>query len=285
VKFEERYVHTGDIALNVAEWPAASPGAPPVDAPPVDAPPVLLIHGYGSNWHTWGRVVDKLAKEFHLFATDLRGMGRSGRFGEGSRRQTWADDVANLIGKLGDRPVFLIGHSLGGWVTAAVAAQHPELVSRAVLVEPYSGTNSEVHKQERNRRQEHREQRAELIRLAVTPDDLLPAVREQYADASEDSVGRIARMWFDLDPVLESGITSPAGETETFDEIFNAIQCPTLLIRGAVDKGGILSDGEADRVAGLIPDSRSLLWPRVGHSPHIARNHDFIRAVKRFHSE
>lgn len=271
----ERYVHNGDIAMNVAEWPVPSP----------DATPMLLVHGYGSNWHTWGRVTEKLALVFHLYATDLRGMGRSGRFGKNSRRQTWADDIAQLIGKLGDRPVMLVGHSLGGWVTAAVAAKHPELVSKAVLVEPYSGMQSEVNKQERARRQEHREQQAELIRSAVTPDDLVPAVRERYAQASEDSVMRIARMWFELDPVLETSLNSRSGDSETFDEMFSAIECPTLIIRGAVEKGGILSDEESDRLTRLIPHSRALSWPRIGHSPHIARNHDFIRAVTRFHAE
>ena len=277
MKFTERYVHTGDIAMNVAEWSAPSPDALPMA--------MVLVHGYGSNWHTWGRVTDKFAQDFHLYAVDLRGMGRSGRFGKGSRRQTWADDVARLIGMLVDRPVLLIGHSLGGWITAAVAAQRPELVSKAVLVEPYSGVHSEVRRRERVRRQEHRERRAGLIRSAITPADLVPSVREQYSEASDDSVERIARMWFELDPVLETDLNSSSDDAESFDEMFSAIQCPTLIIRGAVERGGILSDEEADRLAGLIPDSRALYWPRIGHSPHIARNHDFIRAVKRFHAE
>lgn len=275
MNFTERYVHTGKVAMNVAEWSAPSPGASPM----------VLVHGYGSNWHTWGRVTEMLSAVFHLHAVDLRGMGRSGRFGSGSSRQTWADDMAQLIDMLTARPVLLVGHSLGGWVTVAVAAQRPELVSRAVLVEPYSGSRSEVGSQERTRRQGQREQRAERIRSAVTPEDLVPEVKEQYGDASEDSVRRLARMWFEMDPVLETGLTSPSGNTETFDEIFSAVRCPTLIIQGAADKGGILSDGETDRIAGLIPDARVLRWPRVGHSPHIARNYDFIRALKRFGAE
>ena len=72
MSFTERYVHTGKIALNVAEWDASLP----------ESPVLVLVHGYGSNWNTWGRVVDKLAEEFKLFAVDLRGMGRSGRYGK-----------------------------------------------------------------------------------------------------------------------------------------------------------------------------------------------------------
>ncbi len=273
--YTERYVHTSRVALNVAEWGAPSP----------DSPTMVLLHGYGSNWHTWGRVVDKLSSEFHLYALDLRGMGRSGNFGAGSTRQTWADDVAAAIPKLSSRPVYLVGHSLGGWVAAAVAAQKPELVTKAVLVEPYSGANSEVRKQARRRLPEERGLRAQQIRAAATPEDLIPAVSQQYEGASDDSIRRIASMWFQMDPVLEEGPISRSEDSETFDDIFMAIKCPTLVIIGATDNGGILSDEEAERVVGLIPDSRLLKWPKVGHSPHIARNHDFIRATKRFWAE
>ena len=275
MSFTERYVHTGKIALNLAEW----------NTPSLEAPVLVLVHGYGSNWNTWGRVVDKLAAEFKLYAVDLRAMGRSGRYGKGSSRQTWADDIADLIPKLSNSPVYLVGHSLGGWVTAAVAAEHPELVSKAVLVEPYSGANSEVRRQARQRPPEQRSLRAQQIRDSATPNDLLPAVAEQYYGASEDSIRRIAQMWFQMDPALEEGPISRAEDTEMFDDMFSSIQCPTLMINGDVDKGGILSDEESERVIGLIPNSRLLTWPKVGHSPHIARNHDFIRATKRFWAE
>lgn len=273
--FTERYVHTGNVALNVAEFESPSP----------EAQVMVLVHGYGSNWNTWGRVVDKLAAEFHVYAVDLRAMGRSGSYGKGSSRQTWADDIAAVIPKLSDKPVYLIGHSLGGWVTASVASDHPSLISKAILVEPYSGANSEVRKQARQRPPEERGKRAQQIREARTPEDLIPAVTEQYQGASEDSIRRIAVMWFQMDPALEEGPVSRREDEETFDDMFSAIQCPTLMINGAADKSGILSEEESERVAGLIPDCRVLTWPKVGHSPHIARNHDFIRATKRFWAE
>jgi pimeloyl-ACP methyl ester carboxylesterase len=275
MSFTERYVHTGQIALNVAEWPAPSP----------DSPALILVHGYGSNWHTWGRVVDKLSTQFHLLALDLRAMGRSGRMLPASERQTSADDVVAAIPKLSDRPMLLVGHSYGGWITAAIAAQHPELVSKIVLVEPYTGANSEVRKKERMERHEKRVERAGQIRAARTPDDLIPMVEARYAGASEDSIRRIAQMYFELDPVLEEGRMSPREDNDTFDDLFTGIACSTLIIRGAVENGGIMSDEESDRVEGLVPNSRVLSWPRVGHSPHIARNHDFIRAIKRFWAE
>ena len=92
-------------------------------------------------------------------------------------------------------------------------------------------------------------------------------------------------MWFQMDPGLEEAPVSSSEETETFDEIFRNIKSSTLIINGSVLAGGILSEKETVRIAGLMPNSRVLYWPKVGHSPHIARNHDFIRAVRRFWDE
>ena len=102
MKLTERYIHTGKIALNLSEWAAPTP----------NPPPILLLHGYGSNSQTWGRVTDKLSRSFHLFALDLRGMGRSGRYGRNSVRQTWADDVISAIKIITSKPIMIIGHSL-----------------------------------------------------------------------------------------------------------------------------------------------------------------------------
>ena len=113
------FVHTGKVALSVMKW----------DSPLHHATVLILIHGYGSNSETWGRVVDKLSQAFQLFTIDLRGMGRSGRYGKKSVRQTWADDVASAIPVMASERVVLVGHSLGGWIVAAISAQHPELIS------------------------------------------------------------------------------------------------------------------------------------------------------------
>ena len=179
----------------------------------------------------------------------------------------------------------IIGHSLGGWVASAVSAQCPELISKVVLVEPYSGANSEVRKQAAKRPPTQRSLRAKQIRNASRPEDLSIAVSKQYPGVSEDSIKRIAHMWFQMDPGLEEAPVSSSEETETFHEIFRNIKSSTLIINGSVLEGGILSEKETARIAGLIPDSRVLFWPKVGHSPHIARNHDFIRAIQRFWNE
>ena len=94
---------------------------------------VLLIHGFGQNryaWHLPSRsMANYLAKVgFDVFNLDLRGHGRSRHFG--SRRSKSVsdyveEDLPNAVEEIhaiaGQRPVFLVGHSLGGLVSYAAA--------------------------------------------------------------------------------------------------------------------------------------------------------------------
>jgi alpha-beta hydrolase superfamily lysophospholipase len=94
---------------------------------------VLLVHGFGQNryaWHLPSRsFANYLAKVgFDVFNLDLRGHGRSRHFG--SRRSTSVsdyveEDLPNAVEEIqaiaGTRPIFLVGHSLGGLVSYAAA--------------------------------------------------------------------------------------------------------------------------------------------------------------------
>jgi len=94
---------------------------------------VLLVHGFGQNryaWHLPSRsLANYLAKcGFDVFNLDLRGHGRSRHFG--SRRSKSVsdyveEDLPNAVEEIraiaGDRPIFLVGHSLGGLVSYAAA--------------------------------------------------------------------------------------------------------------------------------------------------------------------
>ncbi len=95
--------------------------------------PVLLIHGFGQNryaWHLPARsVANHLAQAgFDVFNLDLRGHGRSRHFGARAPRSVddyITDDLPAAVDEIrvhaGARPIFLVGHSLGGLVSYAGA--------------------------------------------------------------------------------------------------------------------------------------------------------------------
>lgn len=104
------------------------------------APPELvLIHGGAQNAHTWDTVALALAPT-PILAIDLPGHGHSGWREDGAYDPRHsADDLAEMIAALADGPVVLVGMSLGGLTATAVAARHPELVRRLVIVDVTPG--------------------------------------------------------------------------------------------------------------------------------------------------
>ncbi len=100
-----------------------------------DAPAELvLLHGGAQNAHTWDTVA--MALDRPLVAVDLPGHGHSDAPADGSLRvQRNADDVAVAVRELAPDAKAVVGMSLGGLTTIALADDHPELVRKVVLVD------------------------------------------------------------------------------------------------------------------------------------------------------
>src|SRR5688572_22396813 len=100
-----------------------------------DAPgELVLLHGGAQNAHTWDTVAMALGRP--LVAIDLPGHGHSDAPAEGSLDvRTNADDVAAAIRELAPDTQAVVGMSLGGLTTIALADAHPDLVRKVVLVD------------------------------------------------------------------------------------------------------------------------------------------------------
>ena len=100
-----------------------------------DAPPELvLLHGGAQNAHTWDTVA--MALDRPLVAIDLPGHGHSDAPAHGSLGvRPNATDVAAAVEALAPDARAVVGMSLGGLTTIALADQRPDLVERVVLVD------------------------------------------------------------------------------------------------------------------------------------------------------
>ncbi len=108
-------------------------------------PELVLLHGGAQNAHTWDTVA--LALDRPLVAIDLPGHGHSdgGRGGSLDVRSN-ADDIATAIRALAPSARAVVGMSLGGATTLALAALHPDVVRAVVLVDITPGVNeSKAH--------------------------------------------------------------------------------------------------------------------------------------------
>lgn len=104
-----------------------------------DGPPVLLVHGLGACRQDWRDVQPALAAAYRTVAVDLSGYGDSPRRPGGLSPDDHARDLVATMDALGLPRVSVIGHSMGGAVSMALALRHPERVEALVLANCVSG--------------------------------------------------------------------------------------------------------------------------------------------------
>jgi pimeloyl-ACP methyl ester carboxylesterase len=95
--------------------------------------PLLLLHGGLGQIEMFGPNLTKLAQTRQVIGVDLQGHGRTGLGHRDISLVDMGDDMASLLKQLGYGQVDVLGYSLGAGVAFQFAAQHPDMVRRAVL--------------------------------------------------------------------------------------------------------------------------------------------------------
>ena len=122
---ELRHVEVPDGGLAVHRLADAGPGALVV----------LALHGITTNGLSMARVAAAVAGRATLWAPDLRGRAASRRVGPPYSLGQHAEDLVAVLDAVEVERAVVIGHSMGAFVGAVLAARHPQRVARLVLVD------------------------------------------------------------------------------------------------------------------------------------------------------
>lgn len=131
-KFKESNFDTGEILLNFAEAGSDS------------NPALLLIPGQTESWWGYEDAMALLQGDFHVFAVDLRGQGRSSRTPGRYTLDNIGNDLVRFIALHIKRPVIVSGLSSGGLVSAWLSAYAPQGMIRGALYEDPPFFSSQV---------------------------------------------------------------------------------------------------------------------------------------------
>jgi len=251
------------------------------DTGPRDAPAILLIHGFGSSLHTWEAWEPLLGERFRLVSLDLPGFGLTGPdpTGDYSDERSLAVLLA-LMDRLGLREAAVLGSSMGGRIAWRFAAAHPERVSHLVLMAPdgFASPGRAYGKAP--------ERLPWLMRLLpyTAPKPLLArTMRGAYAvegTLTDAVVERYHAMLLApgvrqaiLDRVLQTRLLPP-------EPILATIRTPVLLLWG--ERDGAVPASHAADYARVLPDSRTVILPGIGHVPMEEAPEASARAVQEF---
>lgn len=103
-------------------------------------PPLLLMHGAPLTHLSWYRVAPELAKHYTVIAPDLRGYGDSSKPEDGKdhinySKRAMAQDQIELMQHFGFDRFAVVGHDRGGRVAHRLALDHPQAVTRLVVID------------------------------------------------------------------------------------------------------------------------------------------------------
>ena len=249
-------------------------------------PPLLLIHGLFDSLGTWNRLVPLLCPQFRTYAIDLPGFGKSilpDRWDDSLTGMI--DSVAAFLDERGIAAVSLVGSSMGGSLSLAIAAKHPERVHRIVLLNPYglpelpmaaaaaggliSGTMLPyLLRKEMLKRSARTIFSRSLYDQGLLTDDLIDQATLPFSSLQQRK---------NLFRFLK-GITSK--EIRKIDALLPEVKQPVLILWGENDRW--LSDQHYIRLRHRLPNNRVVKIPRCGHLPQMDKPREVAEAVSRF---
>lgn len=97
---------------------------------------MLFVHGFPECWYSWKYQIREFSADYHVVAVNMRGYGDSEK--PNSVRAYGTDmlvaDLAELIEEYTNDKCILVAHDWGGVVAWLLAAQHPNLIDRFIVL-------------------------------------------------------------------------------------------------------------------------------------------------------
>jgi len=97
-------------------------------------PALLLVHGYGDSWRSFGPLMAALPQTWRMVAVTLRGHGDSDKPDAGYTLADFAGDLPAVLDHCGLQSAIVIGHSMGSFIAQRFTLDHPERVRALVLI-------------------------------------------------------------------------------------------------------------------------------------------------------
>ena len=254
-------------------------------------PPVIFIHGLSGCWQNWLEQIPLFARDHRVIGVDLPGFGHSDMPVEPISISGYADAIDELMEKLDIDAARIVGNSMGGFIGAEMAIEHPARIERLVLVAA-AGLSIESIRTERTTGLRHRAENLIFFSLAhVVSRSHQVALRPRLRAALLMTVAaHPARLPGPLaaQQVLGSGKPGFSDALEAMcryplRDRLEKIACPTLILWG--DKDILVPVKDASVFEELIPDSRKIIYTDTGHVSMMERPARFNSDVKAFLDE
>ncbi len=232
---------------------------------------VLCVHGVGRNGRDFDVLGEALASTHRVLAVDMPGRGESEWLADPNDYvfTTYLTTVVALIARSGVETVDWVGTSMGGLLGMVAAAQPKSPIGRLVVndvgpaiepaaldrirsyfgLDPNFGTYAEIE---------------QYIRTVSAPFGRLTDTEWEHVTRTNVRQKADGRWRLAYDPGIAVPFRAAAAPPDLWG-VWDAIRCPTLVLRGA--QSDLLSAATADAMSQRGPRPKVLEIPDVGHAP------------------
>jgi pimeloyl-ACP methyl ester carboxylesterase len=265
-----------------------------------DAPPLLLVHGGRDHCRNWDWVAERLRKDYHIVAPDLRGHGDSQwMIGGGYNQLDYVYDIAQLLHQTKMTPTTVIGHSLGGSISLTYTGLYPDNVVKLVAIEGLGPPPQMLKMRARQAIHERIDEWIEGLRKTAgrTPrryaslEEAFHRMQEENPHLSAEQARHLtvhgsnqnedgSYSW-KFDNYVRSFFPVSLSPEQS-NELHARITCPTLLVRGTESWA---SDPSRDGRAAHFTNARVVNIEQAGHWVHHDQLDEFMSVVRAFLAE
>ncbi|WP_313674237.1 alpha/beta hydrolase [Mycolicibacterium sp.] len=272
-----RFQGDGGLCLVGDEWNSSGPDD--------GSPTILMLHGGGQNRFSWKNTGQILANRgLHVIALDARGHGDSDRAPNSDYTlHALARDIAAVLAQI-DRPVVIVGASMGGMTGMLTAAQAgPHQVTGLVLVDVVPRFQNEGTARIREFMTRHVHGFETLEHAADAIAEYLPyRKRQRNLDGLKKNLHQREGRWhWHWDPAFVTAIRDePFADVDELERAVGQLDIPILLIRGRLSDV-VSPEGVADFLS-KVPHAQFVELSDAGHTAAGDDNDAFTDAVVGF---
>lgn len=233
--------------------------------------PLVLIHGYPLDRTIWNDLLPLLENDFDVILPDLRGFGDSDVVESLYKISDMASDIADLLDALSIEKAFVVGHSMGGYISLAFARAYSQRVLGLGLV------SSQAMADTLERKQGRYATAAEIIKTGVGPvTESFPALLTPDQKVQVIVRDIIAKQ----SPAGLASALKAMAERDDSSSILSGFGFPVVIAHGDADS--LIPIQRAREINDAIPHSTFLELPEVGHMPMMESPKEVASALKYF---
>jgi pimeloyl-ACP methyl ester carboxylesterase len=237
-----------------------------------DGPVVVALHGLAGTGDEFIATAAAVGGSYRFVLPDLRGHGNSTRRPADVSRAAFVNDVAAVIRRLSpDRPVTLVGQSMGGHTAILAAASFPDLVARLIVLEATVAVGTDPVRI------------GDYFRSWPIP---FASVAQARKFLGQDA---LAQSWIGhLEPLDDGGLVPPfdaevmqgvmEGVSDPRWEEWKSVTAPTTVVFAAKS---MFSPGEQADFVAARPGTRHVVLPGGSHDAHLDATAEWAAVLSR----